>query len=567
MPATKPVQGATDTWGGKIFFTAWSSAFGDSSISKLGKLSKKDKLPNIDITGGDEDGLTQAQKLLTDNPGINGATLLNLLKSQGFQIVAPPTQEQVKAELPGLPTEAPKEADSAGANVAAVRDMGKKKKKESAKIRESLKSVTNFRETSARDNGIGATRYRVILIKEGLGNLRDAFYYGRESLETAVQVFEGKKCYANHPTQVEEQIRPERDVKEIIGHFENVALEEDDEGQSMLMADCCLMPDKQYEWARGLFRETVEYSKKYPDKDLVGLSINASGDAKEVKLVEFIKEASVPKAVLLKLQKAMEEGVETIRIVSKITEAMSCDLVTEAGAGGKIVKMLEKEKSMKMKQAEEKKEAAPAQNDPGHDDAAKDKDLIKQMLKKHLGDEEPGDAVVQSAHEAYQAAMKSGMEAEEAGDMVGKAMKCAKIMQACKPAEAKPEEAKDEEPKEDSKMDAKGLVVTEGEEHKEATSLLKLKGEIAALKESINKREVLDYVETKLSSSGVARSHTKTIRESLDACRSKAEVDQKIKMFLEGYKAGGEAGQGGLIVGHEKTGSVEAGVSFADCVE
>ena len=62
-------------------------------------------------------------------------------------------------------------------------------------------------------------------------------------------MFEGKKCYANHPSLSDEQNRPERDVREIIGHFENVGYQESDDGQGMIVADCLLMPDKDYEWA------------------------------------------------------------------------------------------------------------------------------------------------------------------------------------------------------------------------------------------------------------------------------------------------------------------------------
>lgn len=299
---------------GKIYILKWASAFTNPSV-------KTKEAESAMVPAMDDSGFNAAQILITENPDINGSTLLNLLKSKGFQIVAPSS---------------PQEADSASANTPSLRDGVKE-----AAVQ--LKSLVNFRESAASDDGIGFTKYRVALIKEGLGNLRDAFYYSRGSLQSAVALFEGKKCFANHPSRSEESDRPERDVREIIGHFQNCKLEEDADGRAMITADCCLMPDKDYEWARGLFRETIAYSKKYPDKDLVGLSINASGDALERKLAEMLESQEVPKAAKLKLLQAKDEGIETIRVVSNITEAMSCDLVTEAGAGGRIIKMLEGE--------------------------------------------------------------------------------------------------------------------------------------------------------------------------------------------------------------------------------
>ena len=309
---------AKDQGWGKCFYTAWLMPFknsvgvaGTQESSDVNQAPAASEAPKENLSGFDA-----VQQLLNENHEINGATLLNLMKSKGFAVTAP---------------EAPKEADAASSNVQALRS------KESAV---SLKNLCNFRESSYRDNGIGATRYRVVLIKEGMGNFGNAFYYPKDALAKSAALFEGKKCYANHPSKIDEQSRPERDVREIIGHFENVAFEEDSEGRGMLAADCLLMPDQQYEWARGLFRETVEYSKKYPDKDLVGLSINANGDADEVPLDEFLKGFKVPKSAELKLVQAKEQGIDRIRVVSRITDAMSCDLVTEAGAGGKIVKLL-----------------------------------------------------------------------------------------------------------------------------------------------------------------------------------------------------------------------------------
>lgn len=230
--------------------------------------------------------------------------------------------------------------------------------------------------------------------------------------------------------------------------------------------------------------------------------------------------------------------------------------------------------------AEPKKDEQKAADasDAGHDVFSRfdpetcrsqDKELIKKMLVKHLG-EEPNEEVMKHAHEAYMAACGSGMKQDEACETVGHAMKMAKIMHA---HQAKQAESKDEakpEDKEDAPKEAQVEEKKEAEEVKEsaatpADEVIKLRGEVASLKESIKKRELLDYVDVKLAETKLPRAHTKTIKESLTACRSEAEVDQKITLFLEGFKAGSEAGVG-LVESAEKTEGVKAGLSFADCV-
>jgi len=204
-----------------------------------------------------------------------------------------------------------------------------------------------FLEASSSDNGIGPTKFKVALIQEGLGNLRDAFYYSREALEAAVSggAFEGKKCYADHPSAFEEQDRPERSVRDIIGHFENVHIEESEDGSARLVADLIMFPTPAFEWARTLVSQAIQFSKKYPDRELVGLSINASGDAEPVAIDEFMKDAKLPESAKPKLLKAKELGIEQIRVVSRITEAVSTDLVTEPGCRGKILEFIENEKN------------------------------------------------------------------------------------------------------------------------------------------------------------------------------------------------------------------------------
>jgi hypothetical protein len=201
----------------------------------------------------------------------------------------------------------------------------------------SFRIMTKFNESDTEKSS--GNKFRVVLIKEGMGNMKDAFFYSKAALSSAVPVFEGKKIYADHPSSSEEQTRPERSVKDVLGHFENVELVDED-GQSMLEADLIILPGDHFDWAATLMSHAVEYSKQYPDKDFIGLSINAAGDADPMPIDDLIKDNSLADACIEKLTLAKSQGIETIRFVKEIKDAVSCDLVTEAGAGGRIKDMI-----------------------------------------------------------------------------------------------------------------------------------------------------------------------------------------------------------------------------------
>jgi len=221
------------------------------------------------------------------------------------------------------------EADSASTNpVVTVAGT----KKESFKIKS-----TSFRESAAG----GGNTFRVALIEEGMGNMHDAFYYTREALESAVQVFNGLKSYADHPSLDEEETRPERSVRDIFGHFENLEISENDSGCAELHADLPTLPSAQ--WARDLMVRAVENAEKFPDTPFIGLSINANGDAEPTPIDDVIKMA--PEGAKAKLAEAKANGIDTVKVVRLIKSAVSCDLVTEAGAGGKILNIIEGEKT------------------------------------------------------------------------------------------------------------------------------------------------------------------------------------------------------------------------------
>lgn len=222
------------------------------------------------------------------------------------------------------------EADSASAN-AAVTTPGVKK--------ESLKILAKkFREGKADQSG--PTKFRVVIIEEGMGNSNDAYYYTRDALQSAVDLFNGLKIYADHPSSDEEETRPERSTRDILGHYENVALEEGEGGAAWLCADVDILSSEK--WACERMLRAVENAEKFPDKDFVGISINAAGDADKTPIDEVIQMA--PEGAKAKLEDAKANGIDSVKVVRKINSAVSADMVTEAGAGGKILNLIEGEK-------------------------------------------------------------------------------------------------------------------------------------------------------------------------------------------------------------------------------
>ena len=501
----------------------------------------------------------QVQKMLIDHPTMPAAAMVQALKSKGIEL---------------------KQADSATSQAPLLR----------AKESESLIPVRAQFLESWKDNGIGPTRFKVALIQEGMGNLRDAFYYTRKALESGITAFEGKKCFADHPSRSDEEDRPERSVRDIVGHFENVHLEEREDSGAMLCADLVMLPDPSFEWARALVRHSLEYSKKYDGQDFIGLSINASGDAKQMEMEKFINEGEVPAEAKPKLMKALEEGITTVRVVDQIADAVSTDLVTEAGARGRVLELLESERNAnmakKIKQAEdeakkseaemkqeeakqvegeEAKQAEEPAGEEDHEDIEKDKALILDMIKKHMGkDAEDMDVDAdEAACEAYQAHREMGKKHEEAGLHAAEAMKLAKHM-AMKQAAVT--EAEGEEKKEEKEVEA--------EEAKHSESTVKLTARIAFLERKLKGYELSAALDKKLQESKLGRAETDKLRALIGEPKSEAHIAETIKVFKEAFSmAGGSESikpsfASLFITGTEKQEEQpKAKVSFSECVK
>lgn len=127
-------------------------------------------------------------------------------------------------------------------------------------------------------------------------------YYPDEALKESGNVFtKGVQMFANHLSQDEKWSRPEGDVNNLIGVLESDAEYVEGDG---LYADLKIFSHK-VEW----LKEVAPY---------VGLSIRAGG--------------------------IVEEGEDGFPVLKQFTEAMSVDVVTRAGAGGKFVSLAESAK-------------------------------------------------------------------------------------------------------------------------------------------------------------------------------------------------------------------------------
>lgn len=481
----------------------------------------------------------------------------------------------------------------------------------------SFNFLSRFKEASATSEGQPGKRFRVTLLQEGLGNFKDAFYYTKEAIASAVPIFEGRQFFIDHPDEIEEQTRPERSVRDLAGYFENVSADMEESGITVLSGDLVILPDPSLSLYRTQMLESLVYSQKHPGEDLVGLSINANGAFQTVPIQEFVKSGEIPEECLAKLNEAMQKGIEVIHPVREMSSAVSCDLVTVAGAGGKINQLLEggkkpmEKKEAKQAEAEEKKmesetdEAgigAGSADDQGadgqdgsHPDAAKDEELVKSLMKKYLGDGFSDEDHQMMAGYMQQAA-EMGLEGKEAEAIAGHAMKMAKHMlskqskhgaegEHAVEADGEAHQAEAEEPKGaalgvhgDKSVPAAGAkngmkrsdqVAESAHGRKGMTELV---AKVARLEQELEKRDLLEATEKALRESGLSRKATGRFRESvLPTIKTVKQLGEELKKFQEAFKLGSETESVGFVYGAEKSGgfSESTGVAggFGDCVE
>lgn len=157
-------------------------------------------------------------------------------------------------------------------------------------------------------NGAGPLKMRVALIEPGIGNSRDKHLYEAEMLKRDAHVFKGVKMYATDHKQNEKSVRTE--VSQII---------ECPVGFTPSGA-----PIAEVGVFDPHFAETVRNREKLGLLDGLHCSILASG----------------------KVKKNVKVGGEKVNRVEQITSAESVDWVTQAGAGGHALSLMEAAESM-----------------------------------------------------------------------------------------------------------------------------------------------------------------------------------------------------------------------------
>lgn len=161
--------------------------------------------------------------------------------------------------------------------------------------------MTDLKESGAlQATKVSGTRYRARLI-EG-DRWGSSGYYPREVLERdGPNVWpENTQIYLDHPTEREDWERPERSVRDLAGKITSTPVYESD----------------------GLYADVEFYAHTAPVLEAiwgdVGMSIRASGTTESGK----------------------RDG-RTGPIITSLSEGLSVDVVTRAGAGGKLVALLE----------------------------------------------------------------------------------------------------------------------------------------------------------------------------------------------------------------------------------
>lgn len=168
----------------------------------------------------------------------------------------------------------------------------------------------------------------VVLLTEGAGNLTDGNYYTAEAIQQSARVFEGTKCFLNHPTKSEEDERPERDVRDLCGWYTNTRAQQVElpEGRKWaIVGKLKFNRNAAGKEAKDLVRDAIAYQREYPQGDqvLCGFSVNGAGPT----------------------TRGLIEG-KNYNMVEAIDWVMSSDLVTFPARGGRAVALREAEQMM-----------------------------------------------------------------------------------------------------------------------------------------------------------------------------------------------------------------------------
>lgn len=269
-----------------------------------------------------------------------------------------------------------------------------KKRKTIESLHGPIVALENAKATKESDGGL---LIEADLLVEGHGNEKDKHNYTKQFLKSLCKVMEGKKCFIDHPGQFEEQDRPERSVRDVAGYWTKLTVIESDAEKSVLRGFHKVPGGEGFEQLRSLLIESIEYAKQYPGQCLVGYSINASGSVGD-------------------------EDEDGWVDVLEADDAVSTDLVTFPGAGGK---------PLSMKNVESIRESMRK---------SKLADVVSEILKKvdELCDSKDGERFKDLRRMAKNLAAASGEQGKEKADMK-KPKKAKESKEAVTPKGAHPE--------------------------------------------------------------------------------------------------------------------------------
>jgi hypothetical protein len=201
----------------------------------------------------------------------------------------------------------------------------------------------------AKKDAAGRVSFPVVIISQGLGNLVDKNYYSEEAIKSGVRVYNGKKAYYDHPTKTQEEEQPGRSVKEICGHYEDCQAVKNKDGLMELRAN--FVPMKTKTDVVDLIEHSIEYKKKFPNDEFVGVSICGDGSGKTMEYDEFVKTI---KPLPIEMDKIRQIEGQSVNVILEFTEAQSADIVTEAGAKGRYLQESKTKRRMSMFEAMKK---------------------------------------------------------------------------------------------------------------------------------------------------------------------------------------------------------------------
>ena len=216
-----------------------------------------------------------------------------------------------KTSIPGNKVAGVKRSVRSAYRKLGVEDTDIPKWVKETEHRAALLQYTPLTEAVKIDKGIA----RVVVIEPGFNVSKETFY-PEEVLKRDFAVFEGAKMYADHPTDEEDEQRPERSIRDWVATLTNVAVDE----SGVVTGDATVIEP----WLQNKLANLR-------DKDMLsemGISINAVGTA----------------------SKGTIDGIDT-NVVEKFITARSVDFVTEPGAGG-VVTLYEADRKLDIDLAE-----------------------------------------------------------------------------------------------------------------------------------------------------------------------------------------------------------------------